>query len=99
MTKLIDIHFPLDMSLKKPTSALGISSINVDQAEETGGILGVFSKPPVDTLLQKSNLVEILPLNPISRGSPLEFILGKRLKNVFISCCIDCNTTFTRSLA
>lgn len=64
------------MSLKKPASALGISSINIDQAEETGGILGVFSKPPVDTLLQKSNLVEILPLNPISRGSPLEFILG-----------------------
>ena len=64
------------MALNKPSSALGISSINIDQAEETGGILGVFSKPPVDTLLQKSNIVEILPLNPISKGSPLEFILG-----------------------
>ena len=71
------------MSLKKPSSALGISSINIDQAEETGGILGVFSKPPVDTLLQKSNLVEILPLNPVSRGAPLEFILGIKHKSIF----------------
>ena len=30
----------------------------------------------MDTLLQKSNLIEILPLNPIQKDAPLEFQLG-----------------------
>ena len=65
------------MSVGKPeVPPVGISSLNIDQAEASGGYLGVFERPPVDTLLQKSNVVEILPVNPVQRDAPLDFQLG-----------------------
>ena len=64
-------------SLSVPTHAAGISSYNVSDAEALAGMLNVFSGTPIDSIMEKGEIITLQPLHPYSKDQPLEFLLGK----------------------